>query len=386
MGGVRTLWFWRPGMSGAVTVSHQVRGAVLFDPALSYVAFLERDAQDVAFVRVARTETCTDAACPLATPLQVQGGKPVLSSGGKTLLLSDGPRGWLIDVPSSAVTDLGLLRGPPFISPKGTRYGVHTPDDSVQLFDTATRTPLWEHVWKDDVWHPGWWSIGALMLDEVNVLVNTEGQWGPVAPPLYHITYVCDAQGCRSTPAVNETCSRSRLEKLPALACYHDPCATRGCAQGFSRHVDSTGAYIPGTIGDIVLGPTFSDDQGTVMGRVIKEYRPGSPPTLVLEMTEGAQKLSLAQTSHNPFGPLLFVPNPKRLLFRQMKTLSDGATQSRIVTWDGGHSVVEVGELAPNDQPAGASIVRDNPPTLYMDVSPTPDDAGAPRSIIRVPL
>lgn len=381
MEGLRSVWLWRPGMSAAIPLTLQSRGAIIHDAALSYVAFLEEASAGVTSLSVVRTATCMPGSCEPTRPIQVEGGTPELRGGGSTLLLADGTKTWLVDAATGGVTDLGTLPGRPFLSPMGTRYG-WAAEGRVVLFDTATGTSLWDHGWRDDVNRPGWLPLSTpLILDEVNVLVNTEGRWlgAPAEVPPGHALHACADAGCREAVS-NNTCWTVRLGEQRALYCREDLCPFVRCPPLVNTFRDSAARtlYILGEAGTL-LGPVYTE--GFTEAARVKQ---GTDGALGLEWErQDAATAKLTLQGEPPLSPFLFVPGPRRVLYLQPVSLPEGRREQHLWTWDG-QQVVDLGVLDGVPAAPGAVLVRDNPPALYLDVRSI--TAGGANHIVRVVL
>lgn len=382
--GVRSLWLWRSGGSDAIPLTTRARGDEVHDPALSYVAFLEAGAGDVTSLRMARKDACTPEGCALTTQVELQGGAPELRAAGGTLFLVDGTKAWLVDAATGAVTSLGALPGKPFISPEGTRYGWAV-EGHVLLFDAATGSPVWDHVWRSDELRPGWLPLETpIMLDEVHVLVNTEGRWRGAPPevPLGHSLFACDGQGCREAVSSN-TCWTVRLaDEQQALYCREDLCPFVRCNLVNTLRDSAAGFLsISGERGTL-LGPVFSKGFTTTV-RLREGLAPDMAPSL--EWEQGGVTTTVAVRGAVPEAPFLFIPGPRRVLYRQAVTVQEGVTQQHLWTWDF-QKAVDLGALEGAPAEEGAVLVRDNPPALYLDVVRPRADGSPGNAIVRVPL
>ncbi|WP_338280671.1 hypothetical protein [Corallococcus caeni] len=379
VGGLRKVWLWRPGASGLIPLTSSARGGVLHDRALSYVAFLEEGENGVTSVRIARMASCAPGACVPSTPVQVQGADARLWNGGGTLLFVDGMRATLIDAASDMVTALGTLPAMPVLSPGGTRYG-WAEDNHVVLFDTATGALLWDHVWRNEEWNPGWLPAGApMMLDEVNVLVNTQGaqRGAPPGVPLGHSLYKCTSSGCTEAVSKNE-CWPERVSGQPAIYCREELCPFVRC-DFVNSYRNSAAAWLfeAGEDGTW-LGPVFS--QGFLDAARLK---PQSGTGFIVEWAYNNATSKLLLQGPQPTQPFLFTPEPKRLLYRQAVQRADGTPVDHLWTWDR-RNVVDLGWV--EGTPADSGIMRDHPPALYLDVAQPRPDGTHSHSIIRVPL
>ncbi|RKG97912.1 hypothetical protein D7V97_33730 [Corallococcus sp. CA053C] len=380
----RSVWVWRPGLPSAITVSTQARGDVVHDGALSYVAFFERDAEGANLLRVARMEACTSETCTLTTLLRLGSDTPTtLQSGGRILFVSVGAHVWLIDVPTGAVTDLDLgpLQGHAFFSPGGTRYGWATLEGHVQVFDTATGALLWDHVWRNEAQKPGWHPFSPFMLDEENVIVNTEGRWvgAPPEVPWGHSVFVCDGQGC-TEPVTQNMCWGVSLGEQPAMYCRQDLCISVRCDLVNSfRDTAGRWLYRSGELGTL-LGPVFTEGFGDAV-----RLKGDSQGNRWLQWDEASRETKHEVRGEAPAEPFVLVPGPRRLLYRQSVTRQDGATEEHLFTWNR-QEVVDLGRLEGMPFHGAPVIVRDNPPALYLDVSQVQQDGSTSLSIVRVPL
>ena len=376
--GVRTVWLWRPGTPEAIVLTARAWGPVFHDAALSYVAFTERDEAGAAFVRVARTATCMPSDCVLVTLMQFQDGAFTLRNGGNTLFAAKGPQRWLIDVPTGTVTDLGVPPGPSFLSPGGTRYGWAV-DDHVLVFDTATGAPLWDQVWLPRTADPESKPTSAFMMSEEKVFVNSEGHWvgAPVGYPPIHDLLACTAEGCSGVIS-RHSCSAFTLQGQAALWCRMDPCVEIRCNY-YDPFLDTDGHPISGrSSSDTKLGPAFS--QGFKNSLQLKGTQ-GQLHWLEWEHDYKVTKLNL--DAPYPTAPLLFVPDGQRVVYHQPVAGPDGTQQNHLWTWNQAERV-DLGTL--EGPPGSTALVRDNPPTLYLDVTRLREDGSQATSIVRVAL
>ncbi|TSC32330.1 hypothetical protein [Corallococcus sp. Z5C101001] len=382
--GVRSLWWWRPGGSDAISLTTRARGDEVHDAALSYVAFLEAGAGDVTSLRMARKDACTPEGCALTTVVELQGGAPELRAAGGTLFLVDGTKAWFVDVATGAVTSLGALPGRPFISPEGTRYGWAV-EDQVLLFDAATGSPVWDHVWRNDEARPGWLPLDTpIMLDEVHVLVNTEGRWkgAPQEVPLGHSLFACDGQGCREAVSSNMCWTVRLAEEQRALYCREDLCPFVRCSLVNTLRDSAAGLLsISGESGTL-LGPAFSEGF-TAKARLRAATAPDAVPSL--EWEQGGVTTKRAVQGAVPQAPFLFVPGPRRVLYLQEVTEPDGVQRHHLWTWDL-QQAVDLGALEGFPLHQGAVLVRDNPPALYLDTVRPGADGRLGTAVVRVPL
>ncbi|WP_375761336.1 hypothetical protein [Corallococcus exercitus] len=379
VGGLRKVWLWRPGASDLIPLTSSARGGVLHDRALSYVAFLEEGENGARSVRVARMATCAPGACVPSTPVQAQGADARLWNGGGTLFLLDGMRATLIDAASDTVSALGTLPAAPVFSPGGTRYGWAV-DNHVVLFDTATGAQLWDHVWRDEEYQPGWLPAGApMMLDEVHVLVNTQGPYrgAPQGVPLGHSLSKCTSSGCTVAVSKNE-CWPERVSGQPAIYCREELCPFVRC-DFVNSYRDSAAAWLfKAGESDTWMGPVFS--QGFLDAARLK---PQAGTGFLLEWSVNNATSKLLLQGPQPTQPFLFTPEPKRLLYRQAVQQADGTPVDHLWTWDR-EKVVDLGWV--EGTPAESGILRDQPPTLYLDVRQPRPDGTHSLSILRVPL
>ncbi|MBN8227731.1 hypothetical protein JYK02_09440 [Corallococcus macrosporus] len=377
----RTVWLWRPGTTEAAVVSQKARGAVLHDASQSYVAFLERDGAGTTFVRVAGTASCMPGDCVLQTPLQVQGGTPVLERGGRLLSLVDGTHRWFIDTSAGAVTDLGVLPGPSFLSPGGTRYG-WVEGDLVRLVDIATGAQVWDwdQVWRKDSTAPGWTATHAFMLNEERVYVGSKGipAGAPQGWPEEHALTACGVAGCLQSDS-RARCVATTFGGQPAMWCVSDPCIAIRCETPGPDYRDSEGHsfFSRSQEKDTLVGPVFSPDL-TEVARV-KGTKGGLH---WLEWTRGSVVSKLNLDAPYPTAPLLFLPDQKRVVFHQ-PVLRDGVAESHLWTWDQSKRV-DLGLL--DGTPGPGSLVRANPATLYLDTDVVNADGTPGTAIVRVDL
>ncbi|NOK34357.1 hypothetical protein HMI49_14230 [Corallococcus exercitus] len=376
--GVRTVWLWRFGTPEAIVLSQQSRGAVLHDAAQTFVAFLERDGAGASSVQVARTAACAPGNCVLQTLLQVQDGTPVLERGGTVLSLVKGARRWLIDVPSGAVTDLGELPGFSVLSPGGTRYA-WAEDARVRVFDTVTGAQVWE----DDIPHDGyrdWKTTHAFMLNETRVDVGAQGvytNW-PIGAPVQHFLHSCQEQGCSETVKAG-IYTPYTLQDQFVMYCRPDFCQEIRCSQPSPSFLTADGVYLystqnPETLYGPVLGQGFAD----------MVWLKGSKGQLHrLEWQRGDQVWTLKLDAPYPSAPIHFIPGRQQVVFHQPVSREDGTPESHLWTWSR-FSRADLGTL--EGTPGPGSLVRANPPTLYMDVDTVNADGTSARSIIRVAL
>ncbi|WP_375758361.1 hypothetical protein [Corallococcus exercitus] len=375
----RTVWLWRAGTPEAILLSQKARGAVLHDEAQSYVAFLERDGAGTTSVRVAGTASCMPGDCVLQTPLQVQGGTPVLERGGRLLSLVEGTHRWFINTSAGAVTDLGVLPGPSFLSPEGTRYGWVVEDSQhVRVFDTATGVQLWEQGGNPAPVYVKWTYTGAFMLNEASVLVTAYAteQWGGPSLPGSHFMDRCWAEGCNMVTALY-ACSPVESSGQPAMHCQSDPCITRGCTTPQPQIRDGEGVSVHTLDSGTLAGPFFSRGFKDVVS--LKGIA-GRQVSLEWKRQESLWKLNLEAPT--PTAPIQFLPDQQRVLFHQPVS-RDGTVEDHLWTWDR-FERVDLGVLG--GTPGPGSLMRDDPPTLYMDVDTVNADGTSARSIIRVAL
>ncbi|MFP2901718.1 hypothetical protein [Corallococcus sp. 4LFB] len=378
--GERTVWLWRPGTPEALVLSQKARGTVRYDAAQSYVAFLERDDAGATSVRLAVTASCTPGDCALRTPLQVQGGTPVLESGGTTVSLVNGLHRWLIDAPSGTVTDLGDLPGPSFLSPGGTRYGWVLEDSQhVRVFDTATGAQLWEQGGNPAPIYLKWTYTGAFMFNEASVLVTAYAteQWGGPSLPGSHFMDRCWDEGCNMVTSLS-ACSPVVLSGQPAMHCQSDPCITRGCTPPPPQLRNGEGAWVHTVGSGTLAGPFFN--QGFADAVSLKGIA-GQTVSLEWTRTESLWKLSLETPA--PTAPIQFLPDQQRVLFHQPVSQKDGTVENHLWTWDR-FERVDLGLL--DGTPGPTRLMRDNPPTAYMDVDTANADGTTTPSIVRVEL
>ncbi|GMU03495.1 hypothetical protein KH5H1_76170 [Corallococcus caeni] len=378
--GERTVWLWRPGTPEALVLSQKARGTVRYGAAQGYVAFLERDDAGATSVRLAVTASCTPGDCALQTPLQVQTHAPVLESGGTTVSLVDGLHRWLIDVPSGTVTDLGSLPGPSFLSPAGTRYGWVVEDARhVRVFDTATGAQLWEQGANHAPVYLEWTYTGAFMFNEASVLVTafaTE-QWGGPSLPDSHFMDTCWDQGCRQVTGLY-ACSPVVLSGQPAMHCLSDPCITRGCTTGAPELRNGEGALIHGNSSGVLAGPFFNQGFADAVS-----LRGVAGQQLWLEWTRQESLWKLNLDAPAPTAPIQFLPDQQRVLFHQPVSREDGTFENHLWTWDR-FERVDLGLL--DGTPGPTRLMRDHPPTAYLDVDTANADGTTTPSIIRVEL
>ncbi|MFP2902586.1 hypothetical protein [Corallococcus sp. 4LFB] len=377
--GVRTVWLWRSGTPEALLLSQQAWGAVVHDATQSYVALLERDAAGDTSVRLARTAACTPGDCVLQTPLQVQvqAGWPELESRGALVSLVNGTHRWLIDVPTGAVTDLGDLPGRSFLSPSGTRYGF-VEGERVRLFDIATGTQVLDL----SVPHNGysvWKATRGFMWNEERVFVASVGvlMGAPAGWPEDDFLDVCTAQGCQRLVS-RYRCSPFLLGGQPAVGCSPNLCIETRCVLPGNKILDGEGTWLYQTKeSDTVWGPAFS--QGFTDAVRLK----GTKGLLHwLEWTRGEKVSKLNLDAPYPTAPILFLPDKQRVLFHQ-SVLRDGVAESHLWTWDQSERV-DLGLL--DGTPGPTRLMRDNPPTAYMDVDTANADGTTTPSIVRVEL
>ena len=376
--GMRTVWLWRRGTPEAIVLSQKARGPVLHDGGQSFVAFLEQDDTGASAVRVARIPACLPGDCVLQTLFQVQEGTPALRRGGTTLSLQNGAHRWLIDVPTGEVKDLGELPGHSFVSPAMTRYG-WVEHDHVRLFDSATGAQVWEQ----DIAHANyqtWISTHAFMLSEERVHVASEGEGmgAPPGVPKSHSTYACGAQGCVSA-ASGESCYAATLKGELAMWCRPDPCIQIRCPQPSPSYRDTEGEWLYSESEfQRVFGPVLSQgftDSVRIYGEQGQLHR--------LEWRRGEGLWSLNLDAPYPTAPIQFLPDKTRVVFHQQVFEADGIARSHLWTWDRFRRV-DLGRL--DGAPGPVSIVRDNPPTFYLDTDVVNADGTAGTAIVRVAL
>ncbi|WP_147470035.1 hypothetical protein [Corallococcus sp. AB049A] len=376
--GMRTVWLWRRGTPEAIVLSQKARGPVLHDGGQSFVAFLEQDGTGASAVRVARIPTCLPGDCVLQTLLQVQGGTPALRRGGTTLSLQNGAHRWLIDVPTGAVKDLGELPGHSFVSPAMTRYG-WAEHDHVRLFDSATGAQVWEQVIEHADFQ-SWISTHAFMLSEERVYVGSEDIYmgTPQGVPKSHRTYACGAQGCSSSLG-GDSCYPATLQGQLAMWCRPDPCLQIRCPQPSPSYRDSEGAWLYSeSESGRVLGPILSQDLKNSVGLYGEQGQLHR-----LEWRREDEFWSLYLDAPYPSAPIQFLPDKSRVVFHQQVFEADGIARSHLWTWDRFRRV-DLGRL--DGAPGPMSIVRDNPPTFYLDTDVVNADGTAGTAIVRVAL
>ncbi|RKI72913.1 hypothetical protein D7X55_06290 [Corallococcus sp. AB049A] len=354
----RTRWLWRPGSGAGIPFTTRSTGDAVHDRALSYLAFTETDAGTTS-LRVMDTATCTQQACPLRTVLEVPGNLLSLQVGGKTVLAFDAKQGWLIDVPSGAVTELGPQPEPPTLSPDGAHYILFDGAGHLQVFDTATRTLQWERPWAQDVSRAGWKVGAAVMTDAKLLVVNIYEPPPPGSIPLVRATLTCDATSCRGLDGGDGNCGLAGRGDL--VSCSRQVrCGPYGCeynslyfdaSMRLLSNTSSTGARQP--------QPAFSAD----LTQNVSLYRDSSSDRLIWNRPEGGRELALQ--GYLDTNICTFLPGAERVVFAQRLTRSDGVSETRLWTWDG---TALKDELALPSPPSSLPVVRASPTTLYVNV------------------
>ncbi|MBN8227729.1 hypothetical protein JYK02_09430 [Corallococcus macrosporus] len=376
--GERTVWLWRSGMPEAAVLSQQARGEVLHDAAQSYVAFLERDGVGTTSVRVARTASCTPGDCVLQTLLQVQGGTPVLERAGPLLSLMDGNHRWIIEASSGAVTDLGELPGPSFLSPSGNRYG-WVEEARVRLFDLATGAQVWDQAYP----HRGYqdWKVTrSFMFDEERVFVVASGvlDGAPAGVPADGFLDLCGDQGCGRLVS-RYRCSPFELAGRPAVGCSPNLCIEIRCDLPGDKVLDGDGKLLYETKErGTVLGPFYSEGRADVV-----RIRGGDGQLPWLEWKHEGLLWRLDLEAPAPTAPILFLPDRGRVLFHQPARQEDGTVENHLWTWDR-FKRVDVGSL--DGAPGPRSLMRDHPPALYLDVDTANANGSSTPAVVRVGL
>ncbi|NOK33649.1 hypothetical protein D7W79_07595 [Corallococcus exercitus] len=374
-GQVRTLWLWRPGTEAAIPMSTRAWD-VAHDPGMSFVAFTEFDpVSGVNSVRVARTDTCTREACPLWTALERPSRGLVLKVGGTTLLASEGTQAWLIDVPSSTVTELGPTVAYPAFATDGTRYALFDAANHVQVFDTATRTLQWEQVWRDEATRKGWHVSNAFMTDVGTLILNIKADLTPETDSV-----ACDATGCRD---LEGGLCRNWERSSGVVLCLIDRWVTPNEFTRDAAYLDGTARTLVGTetTRRSSVYPAFSADLRN-QAWTVRETRDGAKvDTLWWKTPDATHQTPLEGLTDSTL--FAFTPGARQVLFARTLTTADGKPEHRLSLWDGeAVSDLAVLEDAPFLNPI-PPMVRDNPPTLYLTVT---QGEYRPTSVIRVPL
>ncbi|MGE6761738.1 hypothetical protein ACQKGO_27250 [Corallococcus interemptor] len=368
----RTWWIWRPGTGAGVAFTSRASGDMVHDRSLTYAAFTESEAGTTS-LRVMDTATCTAEACPLRTLLQVPGNTLLLQGGGTAVLATDATQGWLIDVPSGAVTPLGPIAGPTTLSSDGTRYSLFDGAGHLQVFDTATRTLVWERPWMEDVSLKDWKVSSALMTDAKVMVVNVYQPPPPGSIPLVRETLKCDAEACQAVPGGAGACWWG-LDRTDAVHCNRTVrCGPYGCEyqdvyyDASMRLLSNTGYR-----GSFSRQPAFNAD----LTQHLWLDRGTSSDTLTWNRPEGSRQLALQGRVETNL--CAFLPGGERVAFAQALTRSDGVSETRLWAWDG----ETVTNLLPlENAPTSPFVVRDSPTALYVNVA-APDHT----NIIRIGL
>ncbi|NOK22453.1 hypothetical protein, partial [Corallococcus carmarthensis] len=370
----RTLWLWRPGTDTAIPLTSRAR-KVEYDLGVSFVAFNEYDeASGTNSVRVARTDTCTLAACPLWTALERPSRNLRFQAGGTTLLATDGTQAWLIDMPSGAVTELGQTVSDPVLSADGARYALFDAANHLQVFGTATRTLQWEQVWRDDATRKNWHVSTAIMTDVGTLILNIQGYSTPETDSV-----ACDATGCRDIDGGN---CRNWEASPGVVLCLIQTWYSPDYYSQDSAYLDGTGRTLVDTAtASSSVSPAFSADL-LKQAWTVSVVRDGvRTDTLWWRTPEGTQQSLLEGRVDSTL--FTFTPDDRQVLFARALTTADGKTDHRLSVWDG-QSVVDLAVL--EGKPFLNHIrpmVRNNPPALYLTVS---QGDGGSTSVIRAPL
>lgn len=355
----RTWWLWRPGTRAGIAFTSRASGDVVHDRALTYVAFTEAGTEGTS-LRVMDTAQCTAAACPSRTLLQVPGSTLLLQAGETTLVASDPTRAWLIDVRSSAVTDLGPVAGPLTLSSDGTRYSLFNGTGHLQVFDTATRTLQWERPWAVDVSREGW-EVGSVLMTDAKVLViNIHEPPPPGRIPTVHATVTCDATSCQILPGGDGGCWWG-LDRTDVVRCSRDlRCGPYGCEYQFTYFDASMRLFSNTTTSDVRMPqPAFSED----LTQNLWLYRGTSSDTLAWSRPEGGRELELQGAVDTNL--CTFLPGADRVVFAQSLARSDGVSEMRLWSWDGG-ALTDL--LALPGPPASLPVVRASPTAVYVNI------------------
>lgn len=370
--GLRSAWLWRPGDSQAFLLSDRIQGYVLMqEHGARYLAFIEQTPEGGSDVRVADLVGCTAQACPKRTLLQVSEGMPALHAGERYLWAWQGGHTWILDVAPGTVQELGLPRSELSLSPAGARFAVLTPEQHVQLYDTATGSQLW------DVPVEGTWvSLGASFFGEDTVIVNTRGVQGPYEsfPPVS--SFACTAQGC-TTLSYSKTCETFPTRTQPLLFCSGTDCMGVRCSASYAL-MKGPGEPLA-TGGFIDTRPAVSDDLRTSVWMTYSYIVDREARYLSWKPhgTEGSGT-SIRYPQQINVNLFEFIPGEQRFVFLNPKQTPAGGTEHFVSVWDG----KTLQEVAPIVSPSSHHVVRGQPAALYMNETVTDPD-GTSRLLIR---
>ncbi|RKH53336.1 hypothetical protein D7V93_26880 [Corallococcus llansteffanensis] len=370
--GLRSAWLWRPGDSQAFLLSDHMQGYILMqEHGERYLSFIEQTPEGDSDVRVVDLDGCTAQACSKRTLLRVLEGVPALHAGARYLWAWQGERTWIIDLVLGTVQDLGMPRSQLRISPAGSRFGVLTPKQNVQVYDTATGAQLWEVPVEGT-----WVSLSASFFNEDTVTVNVRGVQGPYEsfPPVR--SFSCTARGC-TTLSWAKTCETFATRTQPLLFCSGVDCFGVRCSASYTLLKGAGEELANGGFIDTL--PAVSDDLRTSVWMTYSYIVDRERRTLSWAPHDAGGSSGVlrypGQISVNLFE---FIPGEQRFVFLNPKQTPVGATEYFVSVWDG----KTLQEVAPIASPHVRHVVRGQPAALYMNETVTDPD-GTSRVRIR---
>ncbi|MGE6760595.1 hypothetical protein ACQKGO_21430 [Corallococcus interemptor] len=370
----RSFWLWRQGTPAAILLTSRLWGGWEFDPPMSYVAYSDFEGYGKASpMRIVRTAACTPEACPVWEPFPgIARASPYDAQSPQMLVRQDGHIVSL-DVMSGALTDLGPSVMGPLRSADRAWYGLFDTENHLQVFDTATRTLQWEHVWRDEATRSKWHVSNAYFTSVGSVVLNIRSN-ADVVPPNQSDTVVCDAAGCRDTEG--GTCQPASSDP-EVLGCLIDLCPGLDCWVYEYSYLDAAGrtlVYLDRNA-SVTAGPIFSPAQDQV-------WMEGPSSGRILKWKDATETRQTAVEGYLDGSLFLLTPAPHQLVFTRALPDGRGGTDFRLSRWDG-QTVSDVVRLgAPLAWARSSFKVRDNPRMLYMALG----GEKGPFTTVRVPL